>query len=235
MGKKKLSRFKELGTLERVFEPPYEEVFQKDFRLKGKWRGEVFQNYSPLILELGCGKGEYTVGLARDHPENNYMGLDIKGARMWTGARAAHEADLSNVAFLRTRIDFISSFFTTDEVDELWITFPDPQEKRRRRKKRLTGAYFLNIYRQFLKDDGAIHLKTDNNLLYRYTLELARYNELLIDRCSENIYAEGWEDEIVSIKTYYESIFLNEGKQINYIQFRLPVHREIKELPYDVE
>jgi len=235
LGKKKLSRFKELGTLERVFEPPYEEVFQKDFRLKGKWRGEVFQNYSPLILELGCGKGEYTVGLARDHPENNYMGLDIKGARMWTGARAAHEADLSNVAFLRTRIDFISSFFTTDEVDELWITFPDPQEKRRRRKKRLTGAYFLNIYRQFLKDDGAIHLKTDNNLLYRYTLELARYNELLIDRCSENIYAEGWEDEIVSIKTYYESIFLNEGKQINYIQFRLPVHREIKELPYDVE
>ena len=235
MGKKKLSRFKELGTLERVFEPPYEEVLQKDFRLKGKWSSEVFQNDSPLILELGCGKGEYTVGLARDHPGNNYMGLDIKGARIWTGARAAQEEGLSNVAFLRTRIDFISSFFTTYEVDELWITFPDPQEKRRRRKKRLTGAYFLNKYRQFLKDDGSIHLKTDNNLLYKYTLELARYNELVVDRCSENIYEEGWEDEVVSIRTYYETIFLNEGKKINFIQFRLPVHREIKELPYDVE
>jgi len=235
LGKKKLSRFKELGTLERVFEPPYEEVLQKDFRLKGKWSSEVFQNDSPLILELGCGKGEYTVGLARDHPGNNYMGLDIKGARIWTGARAAQEEGLSNVAFLRTRIDFISSFFTTYEVDELWITFPDPQEKRRRRKKRLTGAYFLNKYRQFLKDDGSIHLKTDNNLLYKYTLELARYNELVVDRCSENIYEEGWEDEVVSIRTYYETIFLNEGKKINFIQFRLPVHREIKELPYDVE
>ena len=226
-------RFRELGTLDRVFEPPYEEVLRKDFHLKGKWNTEVFRNDAPLVLELGCGKGEYTVGLARIHPECNYLGLDIKGARIWTGARTAHDEDLTNVAFLRTRIDFILSFFTRDEVDELWITFPDPQEKRRRNKKRLTGAFFLNMYRQFLKDDGVIHLKTDNNLFYRYTLELARHNDLLIEKSSDNIYQEGWDDEVVSIQTYYETHFLSEGVNINFIRFRLPAHREIKELPYD--
>lgn len=235
MGKKKLLRFKELGTLERVFEPPEEEVFRKDFRLKGKWNSEVFRNEAPIILELGCGKGEYTVGLARIHPECNYMGLDIKGARIWTGARAAHDESLSNVAFLRTRIDFIQSFFARDEVDELWITFPDPQEKRRRKKKRLTGANFLNMYRQFLKDGGAIHLKTDNNLLYRYTLELARYNDLVIERNSDKVYQEGWDDEVVTIQTYYETRFLSEGARINFIRFRLPAFPEIKELPYEFE
>ena len=226
-------RFRELGTLDRVFEPPYEEVLRKDFHLKGKWNTEVFRNDAPLVLELGCGKGEYTVGLARIHPECNYLGLDIKGARIWTGARTAHDEDLTNVAFLRTRIDFILSFFTRDEVDELWITFPDPQEKRRRNKKRLTGAFFLNMYRQFLKDDGVIHLKTDNNLFYRYTLELARHNDLLIEKSSDNVYQEGWDDEVVSIQTYYETHFLSEGANINFIRFRLPAHREIKELPYD--
>lgn len=228
-------RFRELGTLDRVFEPPYEEVFRKDFRLKGRWNIEVFRNDAPLVLELGCGKGEYTVGLARIHPECNYLGLDIKGARIWTGARTAHDEDLTNVAFLRTRIDFILSFFTKDEVDELWITFPDPQEKRRRKKKRLTGATFLNMYRQFLKDDGLIHLKTDNNLYYRYTLELARHNDLLIEKNSDNIYQEEWDDEVVSIQTYYETQFLSEGTHINFIRFRLPANREIKELPYDLK
>ena len=136
MGKKKLARFRELSTFDRVIQPPFEEVFRSDFRLKGKWAGELFKNDRPLVLELGCGKGEYTVGLARKNPGINYMGLDIKGARIWTGARTAYDEGMKNVAFLRTRIDFVSSFFTRDEVDEIWITFPDPQEKLRRRKKR---------------------------------------------------------------------------------------------------
>ena len=163
------------------------------------------------------------------------MGLDIKGARIWTGARTAQDEGLTNVAFIRTRIDFIQSFFDQEEVEELWITFPDPQEKRRRQKKRLTGAQFLNRYRTILKDNGVIHLKTDNKLLYRYTLELAKYNDLMIERNSENIYQEGWNDETVSIQTYYETNFLAEGAHINYIGFRLPINQEIKELPYDIE
>ncbi len=235
MGKKKLFRFGELGTFDRVFQPSYEEVLGKDYFLKGKWNSEVFKNDSPLILELGCGKGEYTVGLARNHLQKNYLGIDIKGARIWTGARAAHEEGLTNVAFLRTRIDFIQSVFTKDEVDELWITFPDPQLKRRRKKKRLTGAFFLNMYRQLLKDDGVIHLKTDNNLLYRYTLALARYNDLVIERNSDNIYQEEWDDEAVSIQTYYENMFLDEDVPINFIEFRLPANREIKDLTHEIE
>lgn len=235
MGKKKLSRFRELENLERVFQPSFEEVFQKDYHLKGKWKREVFGNDHPLILELGCGKGEYTVGLARKYPDMNFMGLDIKGARIWRGAYTAQNEGLNNVAFIRARIDFIQSFFEREEVDELWITFPDPQEKTRRQKKRLTGTQFLNKYRLILKDNGVIHLKTDNRLLYRYTLELAKYNDLMIERNSENIYQEGWNDETVSIQTYYENIFMAQGAHINYIGFRLPINQEIKELPYDIQ
>lgn len=235
MGKKKLVRFRELESLEKVFQPPLEEIFQKDFHLKGSWKKEVFGNNKPLVLELGCGKGEYTTGLARKYPASNFMGLDIKGARMWTGARMARDEGLDNVAFLRTRIDFINSFFASDEVEEIWITFPDPQEKRRRMKKRLPGALFLNKYREFLKDGGKVHLKTDNRELYLDTLEMVHYNELPLLRNSEDIYGEDWEDETVSIQTYYEKIFLAEGKPINYICFRLPSGKEIKELPYESE
>ncbi len=235
MGKNKLSRFRDLETIERVFQPPFDEVFEKDYRLKGKWSVDVFQNVNPLILELGCGKGEYAVGLARRYPERNFAGVDIKGARIWKGARTANDEGLRNVAFLRTQIDFITSFFGRNEVDEIWITFPDPQEKKRRRKKRLTGALFLNRYRQFLKDDGVVHLKTDNRPLYQYTLKLANYNELTVERYSENLYKEKWEDESVAIQTYYESRFLEEGSPIHYIQFLLPADREIKELPDDTE
>jgi tRNA (guanine-N7-)-methyltransferase len=230
LGKKKLERFRELESLERVFQPPLEEIFQKDYRLKGKWKSDIFGNDHPLVLELGCGKGEYTVGLARRYPEKNFMGLDIKGARIWTGAKDALDEGLSNVAFLRTRIDFINSFYGVDEVDEIWITFPDPQEKRRRLKKRLPGALFLNKYRQFLKDEGTVHLKTDNRELYLDTLEMARFNGLPVERKSENVYSENWEDEIVSIQTYYENKFLAKGVKINYICFRLPAGKEIKEL-----
>ncbi len=232
MGKKKLSRFRELETFERVFQPPFEEIFQHDYRLKGKWCREVFGNDRPLVLELGCGKGEYTVGLARLYPDRNFMGLDIKGARIWKGARTAHHDELLNVAFLRTRIDFIGSFFAPSEVDEIWITFPDPQEKRRRMKKRLTGALFLNRYSEILKDGGTVHLKTDNESLYQSTLELVRFNQLPLGRFSSDLYRENWQDETVSIQTYYEARFIEGGAKIHYLDFRLPGDREIKEIPH---
>ena len=231
MGKKKLSRFRELANLERVFQPPFEEVFGKDYPLKGLWCREVFGNTLPLVLELGCGKGEYTVGLARNHPDKNFMGLDIKGARIWTGAKAAQKEGLENVAFLRTRIDFINSFFAPSEVHEIWITFPDPQEKQRRQKKRLTGAGFLNRYRAFLADDGLIHLKTDNQALFRDTLDLLHYNGLAVVDQTCDLYGEGWNDERTSIQTFYEKRFLEEGIKINYLCFRLPAGVEIRELP----
>ena len=233
MGKKKLERFRELESLERVFQPPMEEILGKDYRLKGRWKEEVFGNAFPLVLELGCGKGEYTTGLARRYPDRNFIGLDIKGARIWTGARTAKDEGLQNVAFLRTRIDFITSFFDRDEAEEIWITFPDPQEKRRRLKKRLPGALFLNKYRLFLKDGGLVHLKTDNHDLYLDTLEMIRHNQLPILRASDDIYSEGWEDEIVGIQTYYEKRFLSEGCKINYLCFKLPKDKEIKELPHE--
>ena len=222
-----------METLERVFQPPFEEVYGKDYFLKGKWKEEVFHNDHPLVLELGCGKGEYTVELARRYPEKNYMGVDIKGARIWRGARTANDEHLMNVAFLRTRIDFIQSFFARDEVAEIWLTFPDPQLKNRRRKKQLTGSIFLNRYRDFLMEDGCIHLKTDHRELYSDTLALIEYNHLPVVRKTEDLYRSGWEDESVTITTTYESRYLAAGSRIHYIQFRLFSDVEIKEIPDD--
>src|SRR6056297_2021303 len=167
-----------METFERVFQPRFDDVFRKDHLLKGRWSAEVFGNDRPIVLELGCGKGEYTIGLAEADPDRNYIGVDIKGARIWKGAKIAHEKELVNVAFLRTRIEFIESFFSPGEVEEIWITFPDPQLKRRRNKKRLTGSLFLNKYRNFLRDHGLVHLKTDSDLLYAYTRELLIFNGL---------------------------------------------------------
>lgn len=224
-----------MESLDRVFQPSLEEIFDRDYPLKGKWSREVFGNDRALVLELGCGKGEYAVGLARNYPEKNFIGLDIKGARIWTGARIAQQEKLSNVAFVRTRIDFINSFFARAEVDEIWITFPDPQGKRRRQKKRLPGAHFLNKYRRFLSDGGLVHLKTDNLQLYQDTLELARFNQLTVEQSSEDVYSEGWNNEVVNFQTYYEKRFLSEGIKINYIRFRLPAGKEIRELNDDSE
>lgn len=235
MGKKKLARFRELNTFERVIQPPFEEVYRRDYHLKGKWCKELFKNDNALVLELGCGKGEYTLGLARMRKQTNYIGLDIKGARIWTGARTASEEKLDNVAFIRTRIDFINSLFAKNEVDELWVTFPDPQEKNRRRKKRLTGAAFLNKYRLFLKDGGLVHLKTDNRSLFVDTLALVRYNKLHIERSSDDIYREQWSDETVSIQTYYEKRFLSDGNPIYYLCFHLPAQQDILDVPDEVE
>ena len=233
MGKDKLKRFNQLESLNRVIQPTFEEAYDCDYHKKGLWKQEVFKNDNPLVLELGCGKGEYTVGLARLYPEKNFMGLDIKGARIWRGAVTARDEVLDNVAFLRTRIEFINSFFDKDEVDEIWITFPDPQEKKRRRKKRLTGDIFLNKYRHFLKDGGFINLKTDNLGLYTDTLELAKFNKLEIDWHTDDLYQTGRNDETVSIQTYYEAMFRAEGTKINFIRFRLPAGNKIKELPYE--
>ncbi len=221
MGKDKLRRWRELESYDFVFQPAMEEIFGKDYRLKGRWRSEVFRNDNPLVLELGCGKGEYTTGLAEMFPGKNFLGIDIKGARMWRGARTAAERNLSNVAFLRTRIEFINSFFDEGEVDEIWITFPDPQPKKRQAKKRLCGPQFLNRYRRFLKPGGVVHLKTDNRVLFDRTMAVAEHNGFELLEATASLYDGNYSGDILlSIKTHYEKIFLAEGVPITYMQFR---------------
>ena len=187
-----------MGSFDNVIQPTIRDVSGKDHPLKGKWNKELFKNENPVVLELGCGKGEYAVGLATRFPEKNYIGIDIKGARMWRGAKTSNEQKLSNIAFLRTRIEFINSFFIIDEVDEIWITFPDPHPGRSNSNKRLTSPWYLNSYRQFLKNKGIIHLKTDNIELYNYTKTVAGYNDLEIVFSSNDLYSENLPDEILS-------------------------------------
>lgn len=243
VGKNKLARWAELGTFENVIQPEIGDNTWKDHRIKGKWNSEIFRNNNPVTLELGCGKGEYTVGLSLLFPDCNFIGIDIKGARMWRGARTASDKLLKNVAFLRTRIEFINSFFATDEVDEIWITFPDPHPGKKNSNKRLTCPWFLNIYRNFLKDNGILHLKTDNTELHNYTARLATNNGLEIlcsindmhsmnpDKIivSDTIMSCPWNSAlkiqaasgILSIKTHYETKFLEQGRSIKYLAFRL--------------
>jgi len=231
LGKDKLRRFAELNRFDRVFQPGMAEITDKDYRLKGKWKQEVFQNDNPLILELGCGKGEYTIGMARHFPGKNFIGVDIKGARMWKGAKASHDEKILNAAFLRTRIELISSFFGPDEVDEIWITFPDPQPTERRKKKRLSGSLFLSQYQGFLTDNGIVHLKTDSDLLYGYTLDLIKNNNQEILFSTSDLYHSDILDDILDIKTYYELKFLETGSNINYLKFRLKKDTPIHEIP----
>jgi tRNA (guanine-N7-)-methyltransferase len=228
VGKGKISKFEEMETFDNVFQPSFEEVFKKNFKLKGRWAGEHFGNDHPIVLELGCGKGEYTVGLAEIYPDINFIGIDIKGARIWKGARKAHRESIPNVAFIRTRIEFISSFFGKNEVDEIWLTFPDPQLKKRRNKKRLTAPRFLNSYREFLKDGGIIHLKTDNAVLYNYTLNLARENELPVLVATEDLYGTQ-KDLACGIRTFYEEQYIEDGLNIHYLKFKLTGDRHIVE------
>jgi len=220
VGKNKLARWTEFGSYDNVIQPEIGDVSGKDHLIKGKWNKELFKNKNPIVLELGCGKGEYTTGLASRFPENNYIGIDIKGARMWRGAKTANEQKLPNVAFLRTRIEFINSFFSTDEVDEIWITFPDPHPGGRNSNKRLTSPWYLNSYRLFLKDKGLIHLKTDNTELYNFTKTVVNYNNLETILSTNDLYSEKI-DNILSIRTHYERIFLDTGLKINYLSFRL--------------
>jgi tRNA (guanine-N7-)-methyltransferase len=233
VGKNKIQRFDELSRLERVFQPDFDDIFRKDHLLKGQWKSKVFNNENPLILELGCGKGEYTIGMARVFPEKNFIGVDIKGARLWKGAKESNMNNLLNAAFLRTRIEFINSFFDEDEVDEIWITFPDPQAKPGRMKKRLTSPLFLSSYQKFLKDNGLVHLKTDSDLLYDYTLLNAERNFLAIKVKTNDLYQSDFLDTILGINTFYEKQFLNTGKSINYLCFALPKNLTLMEYTED--
>jgi len=227
LGKNKLARWAEMKGFDHVIEPSFEEVFRKDHSLKGRWHSEWFGNSNPIVLELGCGKGEYTVAMASGRPDRNFIGIDIKGARMWRGARESHRMQLTNAAFLRTRIEFTGSFFAPGEIDEIWLTFPDPQPKRKREKKRLSGPHFLNLYRQYLRDGGLVHLKTDNRELYDYTLAVAETNGLERVTAVTDLYKEKPGDPLLSIRTHYEEMFLKEGSPITYLSFILPHDREI--------
>ncbi len=228
MGKNKLARWTELGTFENVIQPLIGDVAGKDHPIKGKWNREIFKNQHPIVLELGCGKGEYVLGLAEQFPERNHIGVDIKGARMWRGAKTSNEQKLPNVAFLRTRIEFINSFFKRNEVDEIWITFPDPHVGRRNSNKRLTSPAYLNSYRQFVKDQALIHLKTDNQELYNYTEKIVNHNNLEIVFSTDDLYSEDIPD-ILQIKTHYENIFLKSGSKIKFLTFRLGREKEIED------
>ena len=224
MGKNKLARFAENKTLPNVFQPTREEALN-NFHLKGKWRSEVFKNQNPIVLELGCGKGEYSVGLAKAFPEKNFIGIDIKGARFWFGAKEAIENNLNNAAFLRTQIELVDCFFDHDEVDEIWITFPDPQIKYRRTKHRMTHPDFLERYKKILKKDGIMHLKTDSEFLHGYTLGLLQGAGHEIISAHHDIYGapeyEPGTPLLREIKTYYEGLFSAKGKTITYIKFRI--------------
>jgi tRNA (guanine-N7-)-methyltransferase len=220
VGKGKLLKFSEMKSFSHVLQPGFNQIFDKDFYLKGKWSQSFFGNDNPIVLELGCGKGEYTTGLAEQNPFINYIGVDIKGARIWRGAKTAKDKGLKNVAFIRTSIDHISSFFAEHEISEIWLTFSDPQPKKP--KKRLSSSVFLNRYKNFLKHGSIIHLKTDNALLYEYSLALARVNHFKINYSSSNVYEDDMPLVVKQIQTFYEKQFLAEGKNIHYLEFIFP-------------
>ena len=226
MGKNKLKKFAEMETFHNVFQPPYEPM-------AGHWRDRYFQNDHPIVLELGCGRGEYTVGLAERYPEKNFIGVDIKGARMWAGAKEAEQKELRNVAFLRTNIEFITEFFAADEVDEIWITFCDPQMKKA--TKRLTSTYFMQRYQRIVKPNGLIHLKTDSPFLYTYTTEMLRLNPYPVLCSTDDLYGEKSDEATVpvqgkeialyadarALQTHYEKQWLDRGMSIKYIEWQL--------------
>lgn len=218
--KNKLKRFKENDTFKNVVQPTREEV-QEGFALKGKWE-EHFGNANPIVLELGCGKGEYTVGLAKQNPDKNFIGIDIKGARFWRGAKTALEEGLGNVAFLRTQIELVDFLFNENEVSEIWITFPDPQIKYKRTKHRMTNEVFLNKYNKILRPNGLVHLKTDSEFMHGYTLGLLHGLRHEVIYANHDVYKnEGSPKEVLDIQTFYENQYLEKGKAITYIQFRI--------------
>ncbi len=255
MSKGKLAKFADMASYPHVFECPFKAIGapgsevstplptregqggESESRpvgnLIGRWHEDFFHNQNPIVLELGCGRGEYTVGLARRYPDRNFIGVDIKGARMWTGATESLREGLKNVAFLRTNIEIIDRFFAPGEVQELWLTFSDPQMKKA--TKRLTSTYFLQRYRHFLTDGGIIHLKTDSNFLFTYTRYVAEHNHLPVEACTEDLYASAPESSKaagsfdLNIRTYYEQQWLSRGITIKYLRFRLPAEGELTE------
>lgn len=224
MGKGKLAKFAEMKTMSNVFEYPFSVIDNVPFDMKGHWREQYFHNDNPIVLELGCGKGEYTVGLGKLFPDMNFIGVDIKGARMWTGAKLALEDGMTNVAFLRTSIEIIDRFFAEDEVQEIWLTFSDPQMKNPR--KRLTSTYFMERYRHFLVDGGLVHLKTDSNFLFTYTRLMVEKNQLPVEMCTEDLYHATPSalvgNPLLTIQTYYEKMWMERGLNIRYLRFLLP-------------
>lgn len=219
MSKNKLTKFEEIKTFEHVVQVPYNFIKNNDYHLKGMWAQRFFNNDNPIVLELGCGKGEYTLGLAERFPGKNFMGVDIKGARLWNGAQKSLQKKLENVGFLRTHIEMIHQFFGPEEIEEIWLTFPDPQMKKIR--KRLTSTFFLDKYRTFLKKQGTIHLKTDSFFQYTYTLDLVRQNQFKILALTENLYQSEFQDDALQIKTFYEEQWLKRGIAIKYLSFKL--------------
>lgn len=246
MSKGKLQKFAEMETFKNVFQYPYSVVSEVPFEMRGHWREQYFHNDNPIVLELGCGKGEYTVGLARVYPNINFIGVDIKGARIYTGAKQALNEGLDNVAFLRTSIEIIDRFFSEDEVQEIWLTFSDPQMKNVH--KRLTSTFFMNRYRRFLVDGGLVHLKTDSNFLFTYTTYMVSVNKLPVLYRTEDLYnnelsekemADSQMDEktreILGIHTYYENQWIERGLNIKYMKFQLPRAGELVEPDVEIE
>ncbi|MCB0446196.1 MAG: tRNA (guanosine(46)-N7)-methyltransferase TrmB [Gelidibacter sp.] len=220
--KNKLKRFKENETFGNVVQPTRDQLVNSDFDLKGNWNQKIFKNNHPLVLELGCGKGEYTIGLAKKYPNKNFIGIDIKGARFWRGAKTAVEDGIDNAAFLRTQIELIDFAFAKHEVDEIWITFPDPQIKYKRTKHRMTNTQFLQRYKKILKPEGVIHLKTDSEFMHGYTLGLLHGEGHEVLYANHNVYKqEGSPEEVTSIQTFYESQYLEKNKAITYIRFKI--------------
>ncbi|MBQ0734655.1 tRNA (guanosine(46)-N7)-methyltransferase TrmB [Aquimarina celericrescens] len=220
--KNKLKRFNENKTFRNVVEPTRDEVLNNTLDLKGKWNEKFFKNSNPIVLELGCGKGEYTVGLAKKYPDKNFIGIDIKGARFWRGAKTAVEEGMNNVGFIRTQIELIDYIFENEEVDEIWITFPDPQIKYKRTKHRLTNHDFLQRYQKILKSNGIVHLKTDSEFMHGYTLGLLHGEGHKVLYANHDIYHnEGAPEVVTSIQTFYEKQYLEKNKPITYIQFKI--------------
>ena len=232
MGKNKLAKFADLNTYGHVFYLAYSKLIQDGFSLKGNWNKEFFKNNHPIVLELGCGKGEYTVGLAKLFLNKNFIGIDIKGSRMWSGAKEVHQNKLKNSGFVRTNIELLSHFFAHDEVSEIWITFPDPQMKKT--KKRLTSIRFLSQYCEILKPEGVIHLKTDSDFLYQYTLATIEKNKFQMQVNTDDLYESGMADEILSIRTYYEQQWLDRGKKIKYLRY-IPHGKNLIEPEVEIE
>jgi len=220
VGKNKISRFEENDTFGHLFQRNFEDL-RDGFHLKGKWK-DYFGNENPIVLELGCGKGEYTVGLAQLYPEKNFIGVDIKGSRMWVGCKQVNELGLTNVAFIRTRIELIENFFAKNEVSEIWLTFSDPQPNKYR--KRLSSPQFLKRYSNFLRDDNLIHMKTDNRSLFDFTIRVIENDGHEKGFVSFDVYADGAPAEVQEIKTFYEQMWIEEGRTIHYLNFKMNKH-----------
>lgn len=233
MGKNKLAKFANMEAYPHVFQYPFAVLQEKGFEMKGKWNEKFFKNSNPIILELGCGKGEYTVGLAKLYPDNNFIGVDIKGARMWSGAKQSLEEGLSNVAFLRTHIELLTHFFEEGEVSEIWITFPDPQMNKVNR--RMTSTRFMKLYGQLIKPNGVIHLKSDSNFMFTYTAQMVELNNQGVLFKTDDLYHSELVDDVLTIKTFYEQQWIARGLNIKYIKFEYSPQNEWIEPEIEIE